>query len=1133
MKRISCIVCLIVIALLPSCKGTVDSPDKPVNADPSAVGFNVYMNRGLQTKAGWGGVLTLDDLKDETKANGFGVFAYYGNGALYNETSKPDFMYDQQVTYNTTNNVWGYSPVKYWPNEFGEAASSEAADRLTFFAYAPFADVTPSTGVVTGDATSGIIGMSRNITAGDPVVMYSSSLTPGAGVDLCWGVAAEAFTSSVDGDNNNVAAGYPFLNVIKPKTGDHLKFEFNHALAQLNVQIDADIDEVAADGKTKIYVRSVTFNGFSMRGSLNLNSNTTDGPIWYDISGTGKLKREPVTVYDGRTDGMEGVETATDMSEKPVNLNPVIVQDKPYGDAGLKAGVTATAVNLFNNTDDNAPVMVIPTPGVPVSVTIVYDVETEDSRLAGLLSDGVTHGSSVENKITKNITTTQGNMILSAGKKYVVKLHLGLTSVKFDAEVANWDNTTYEGAADLPENTELLGTVTITDGSSSPTPTPLTSLTMWKGETMAQAPGVIVVDDQSQPVTGFTTEWTSSNTGVATVAADGTVTPVAPGTATITVKVSKDGKTSSKSYTMYVNELTGISITSTATDIAVGGTLPVKATLEINGGNTVYGDITSILPSVTWESSESEKISVTSPIDAEKEGDDYVSTTTATAETPATIGDHADITASVGGFSKTVTLTCTDSRTVTGVTLGTPTTTTVWRCEGFTVPSVTVQGTDDSDLTSLATLTWEVNGQTVTETGGVIPLSAAGALTVKVTASYNNSDATSDPITVYANELTGISVAPVSVSVLKDATITLTASLTKTDYGEATALTNPTVSWSSGSTSYVTVSPATGTSTTATGVAAGGSSTVTASVPADYMQSGTSNSASCTVKCVTPSATAFRGYEVSTGILQRTKEGDAAATYSLTSGAMVKNATNGEYSLPAGCNPFEPAVYYGNSASLNTYFNKWNTLKDELGADGNNINASSDKLPAGWKFPSAGGTKYSTGTDWGNILFGQPKTPITVNGTIVTKIPNKNYYTPFVFVSVNLESGNSFGVAAKTYYGIFLLRDGSTIPTGYFTKIGLDGKYTDNPLTEVQFNDLVRMGCLFISASGYYSEVFTSWRDLSTSWQYGCYWSSNYVSTNSFYFFNFSNAPDTSAAASSTEGNKNYYVVKLVKLVTP
>ena len=324
--------------------------------------------------------------------------------------------------------------------------------------------------------------MSRNITAGDPVVMYSSSLTPGAGVDLCWGVAAEAFTSSVDGDNNNVAAGYPFLNVIKPKTGDHLKFEFNHALAQLNVQIDADIDEVADDGKTKIYVRSVTFNGFSMRGSLNLNSNTTDGPIWYDISGTGK------TVYDGRTDGMEGVETATDMSEKPANLNPVIVQDKPYGDAGLKAGVTTTAVNLFNGAAD-APVMVIPTPGVPVTVTIVYDVETEDTRLTGYLSDGVTHGSRVENKITKTITTSEGNMILSSGKKYVVKLHLGLTSVKFDADVAVWDNTSYPDPVDvnLPENSGSTAPVGTSGALFSVSDTKqvyiATSNLMWSGTT--------------------------------------------------------------------------------------------------------------------------------------------------------------------------------------------------------------------------------------------------------------------------------------------------------------------------------------------------------------------------------------------------------------------------------------------------------------------------------------------------------------------------------------------------------------------------------------------------------------------------------------------------------------------------
>jgi hypothetical protein len=1099
MKRISCIVSLIVIALLSSCKATIDIDPaaKPANVDPDAVGFSVYVNRGLQTKAGWAGVLTLDDLKDGTKANGFGVFAYYGNGALYNETSKPDFMYDQQVCF-TDNNVWEYSPVKYWPNEFGEAASSEAADRLTFFAYAPFAEVTPSTGVVTDNSTTGIIGMSRNITAGDPVVMYSSSLTPGAGVDLCWGVAAEAFTSSVDGDNNTVAAGYPFLNVIKPKTGDHLKFEFNHALAQLNMQIDADINsEIPTDdGKTKIYVRSVTFNGFSMRGSLNLNSNMTDGPIWYDISGTGKLKREPVTVYDGRTDGMEGVETATDVSEKPADLNPVIVQSKPYGDAELSAGVTATSVNLFNGAVD-APVMVIPTPGVPVSVTIVYDVETEDSRLAGYLSDGVTHGSSVENKITKNITTDQGNMILTSGKKYVIKLHLGLTSVKFDAAVAVWDNTTYEGTADLPENTELLGTVTITDGTGTGTD-PLTSLVMWKGETMATAPTVTVKDENDDPVTGFDVEWTSSNTDVATVAADGIVTPVAPGTATITVKASQDKKIALKSYTLYVNELTGIAVSSTTSSIVIGSTLPVKATLEINGGQGVYGDITNYLPEISWESSASDKISVDSPTVSTKDGDDYISTTTATAAATAAIDDQTVITASVGDISSNdLTLTC--KNIVTGITLGTSTTT-VWRYMGYTVPSVTVQGSAGTDLTDLATITWKVDDVPATVNEGVLPLTAVGDFTVTVTASYNDTEA-SDNITVHANEVTGFSVAPATITVQKGATTTLTASLTKTEYGDALAA--PTISWSSGSTGYVTVSPATGTSTTATGVAAG-SSTVTASVPADYMQSGVANSASSTVQCVTPSMTAFRGYVISPGILMRT----------------VDSGTNEKtYSLTDGSNPFEPAVYYGNSTSLDKYFFCWNTLKTDLGADGNNIDADSAALPAGWILPSAGNNETS---DWGKIVFGAPKSAITVGGKNITSNAKAS-------VKVTLETGNSFGVNAGDYYGVLLLRDGTNIPDGYLNKDTIGGgTYTDNPLDETKFKELIEdYKCVFLSCTGYYWS--SSWRDLSS--HEGYYRAAN-SNNGSGYYLRMSNNGGFGVTSTKTSGNVQYYPVKLVKAVT-
>ena len=274
------------------------------------------------------------------------------------------------------------------------------------------------------------------------------------------------------------------------------------------------------------------------------------------------------------------------------------------------------------------------------------------------------------------------------------------------------------------------------------------------------------------------------------------------------------------------------------------------------------------------------------------------------------------------------------------------------------------------------------------------------------------------------------------------------------------------------------------------------------------------------------SKTAFRGYEVSTGILERNGSADPA-TYSLTAGEMIlsEDPVSGavSYSLPAGCNPFEPAVKYGQSSSLNKYFNKWLVLRDELGSDNSNIKATSDKLPSGWQFPSGGGTKHSTGTDWGNILFGAPKSTITVGGTSVTS-------NAYAMVSVTLEPSNSYLVPEGTYYGLFLFRDGSTIPSGYFYKTGLDSKYADNSLNENQFRDLVRMGCAFISVSGYYSELSGfGWREPKE----GFYWSNSYYSSSEF--FNFTFTPESgniSVGSRSSTSNKNYDAVKLVKPVT-
>lgn len=479
----------------------VEVPDEktPESSDPVAVGFNAYVNRGLATKAGAVGMLTTNTdgtAKLTDSEIGFGVFAYYNNGELYNEMAKPDFMYNQHITYDGVN--WTYSPLRYWPNEFGSNAESEEVDRLTFFAYAPWAQVTPSTGVLISDynetaaetdpsksPTTGIIGMSRNTSLGAPLVKYAVNYTPGKGVDLCWGVAAEDYEDAVAGATQpTIAAGKTYQNVVKPTTEKRIKFDFKHALASLNVQIDADIDAVspghdeALHEFTRIFVRSVTFEGFTTKGALNLNSEYQNNanPTWFDLSGSGKLNSDPITIYDGRRDGKEGIETGEAKNESPSDLNPLIVQSKTYNLAvssandlvyGYKAGestmsdidqpgVTNSPVNLFNNIELEAPVYVIPIDDEEMKINIVYDVETADPTLAGYLSDGETKGVSVENAISQKITLSSGApMKLVAGKKYIIKLHLGLTSVKFDAEVSDWEDGD-EANTDLPYNTFMI-----------------------------------------------------------------------------------------------------------------------------------------------------------------------------------------------------------------------------------------------------------------------------------------------------------------------------------------------------------------------------------------------------------------------------------------------------------------------------------------------------------------------------------------------------------------------------------------------------------------------------------------------------------------------------------------------------
>ena len=489
----------VLAALLVACTGdelVVSANQGQQTEEDGAIAFDAYLNR-IVTRAGLVGEITSAEL--QSSAGGFGVFAYYVDGDLYSENAIPNFMYNQEVKYSTDH--WEYSPIKYWPNEFGSTAVSTGVDRVTFFAYAPYVGVDPTTGQLTGyydgttDARSpetGITALTRNGKAGDPYVRYVGAFNPAKCVDLCYGVAADKYDSSVDAFDgaNDIRAGDPYINVAKPASGSKLKFNFKHALAQLRVNVDADVDILShsetdvLEGKTHVWVRSITFDGVAQRGYLNMNTG-----VWYETIDNNKISHASVTVHDGRRDGAEAL--ANDSYETPIGFNPALVQSGAYttipgfsttgapiytGLSTSTTGVTTASLPLFGESAHN--LLVVPA-NEQLRVTIVYDVETADATLPKFLSDGVTRGSTVENKITKFITLGGLPLKLEAGNAYTINLHLGMTGVKFDADVSDWQDAA--GAEEyFPSNLPTFSAAASSANKKVPVTLPATAVSPYK-----------------------------------------------------------------------------------------------------------------------------------------------------------------------------------------------------------------------------------------------------------------------------------------------------------------------------------------------------------------------------------------------------------------------------------------------------------------------------------------------------------------------------------------------------------------------------------------------------------------------------------------------------------------------------
>jgi len=254
--------------------------------------------------------------------------------------------------------------------------------------------------------------------------------------------------TNVEGSTVTVTGGLPMLNVSKQKVDDKLKFTFRHALSKITFNIDTYVDaedgRIALDRNTKVYVRAVKFSGanYAITDQLNLNNTTAGTPLW---TGTGRVTGDtkPFYFFDGLQNGAECVSGTATPNPNAVEiqmLNGRIIQGG--------AGVTNSLTNLLTN---GGSLMVIPVAEATEhpTIEIVYDVETTDPAMSTKLTDQTKTGAVHENWIKKDLNTLDE---LTAGKEYIINIHLGLTSAKFDVDINDWQAGGNTENVQLPNN---------------------------------------------------------------------------------------------------------------------------------------------------------------------------------------------------------------------------------------------------------------------------------------------------------------------------------------------------------------------------------------------------------------------------------------------------------------------------------------------------------------------------------------------------------------------------------------------------------------------------------------------------------------------------------------------------------
>lgn len=481
-------------------KGTIG------NADNTNMGITKLASAGFGVFAYYTGAVDYDTDPVTSQAPDF----MYNQKLEWSETNPTEMWIYSPVKY------WPNGIDADNVNDPSHTALQKNEGKLSFFAFAPYTGTTgaydtddtayPST-IQTADLnktgkTSGVSAITNNAWKGNVWVKY---LMPNASqaeaVDLLWGLAGKATYDEADGKDPGLKVGEDYnINLtkqtVKETASERVSFLFKHALAkvggattdetestegdpkQCGFKVVADVDANDGDKQNNYFPSSfkpeetlITIKEVKIQDG---KSATDDSSVpvtgvesdfntfgWFNIETGQWSNKENTYGYNsaGATYSITANNDATLDNDDAFRLNEKILEIgagkhdateavKKLKDAngkewstGNPSGVTTTPQPLF--AKENVPgLLVIPGGnGNNLYITIDYYVRTADPNL----NKGYTE---VEQIITNKVSLGS----LDPNKYYTIIMHLGLTSVKFEAKVVDW--TAKAGEAWNPDGTD-------------------------------------------------------------------------------------------------------------------------------------------------------------------------------------------------------------------------------------------------------------------------------------------------------------------------------------------------------------------------------------------------------------------------------------------------------------------------------------------------------------------------------------------------------------------------------------------------------------------------------------------------------------------------------------------------------